>query len=73
VGIAGEQTGIYPQASLGGWWLIGRTPLRLFDPLREPPCLLAPGDRLRFAPIQTPTSPPFAAFLRRSTEENRLI
>jgi KipI family sensor histidine kinase inhibitor len=51
VGIAGEQTGIYPQASPGGWRLIGRTPLRLFDPLREPPCLLAPGDRLRFAPI----------------------
>ncbi|QJD29382.1 5-oxoprolinase subunit PxpB [Methylococcus geothermalis] len=51
VGIAGEQTGIYPQASPGGWRLIGRTPLRLFDPLREPPCLLAPGDRLRFVPI----------------------
>lgn len=51
VGIAGEQTGIYPQTSPGGWRLIGRTPLRLFDPLREPPCLLAPGDRLRFVPI----------------------
>jgi KipI family sensor histidine kinase inhibitor len=51
VGIAGEQTGIYPQASPGGWRLIGRTPLRLFDPLREPPCVLAPGDRLRFVPI----------------------
>jgi KipI family sensor histidine kinase inhibitor len=51
VGIAGAQTGIYPQAGPGGWQIIGRTPLRLFDPRREPPCLLAPGDRLRFAPI----------------------
>jgi KipI family sensor histidine kinase inhibitor len=51
VGIAGRQTGIYPLPSPGGWQIIGRTPLRLFDPRREPPCLLAPGDRLRFTPI----------------------
>lgn len=51
VGVAGAQTGIYPQAGPGGWQILGRTPLRLFDPRREPPCLLAPGDRLRFAPI----------------------
>lgn len=51
VGIAGTQTGIYPQTGPGGWQLIGRTPLRLFDPGRDPPCLLAPGDRLRFVPI----------------------
>lgn len=51
VGIAGNQTGIYPQASPGGWQLIGRTPLRLFDPCRDPPCLLSPGDRLRFVAI----------------------
>lgn len=51
VGIAGAQTGIYPQAGPGGWQLIGRTPLRLFDPRREPPCLLAPGDTVRFVPM----------------------
>lgn len=51
VGIAGEQTGIYPLAVPGGWQLIGRTPLRLFDPQREPVCLLQPGDRVRFAPV----------------------
>lgn len=51
VGIAGAQTGIYPRASPGGWRLIGRCPLLLFDPQRETPALLAPGDRLRFMPI----------------------
>jgi KipI family sensor histidine kinase inhibitor len=51
VGIAGAQTGIYPRESPGGWRLIGRTPLRLFDAAREAPSLLMPGDRLRFVPI----------------------
>jgi KipI family sensor histidine kinase inhibitor len=48
VGLAGSQTGVYPAASPGGWQLIGRTDRVLFDPAREPPALLAPGDRLRF-------------------------
>lgn len=48
VGIGGEQTGVYPQDSPGGWNLIGRTNLRLFDPDADPPCLLLPGDRVRF-------------------------
>ncbi|MFG6429589.1 5-oxoprolinase subunit PxpB [Roseateles sp. LYH14W] len=48
VGIAGAQTGIYPLATPGGWQLIGRTSLALFDPQAEPPTLLAPGDRVRF-------------------------
>lgn len=48
VGIGGEQTGIYPAASPGGWQLIGRTALVLFDPARDTPSLLAPGDRVRF-------------------------
>lgn len=52
VGIAGQQTGIYPLASPGGWQIIGRTPLNLFDPVREPPSLLAPGDRVRFVPVE---------------------
>ena len=48
VGLAGTQTGIYPTASPGGWRLIGRTEVTLFDPARDPPALLAPGGRLRF-------------------------
>ncbi|MNT75532.1 Kinase A inhibitor [compost metagenome] len=48
VGIGGEQTGIYPLVSPGGWQLIGRTPLELFDPSAESPTLLRPGDRVRF-------------------------
>ena len=48
--IGGEWTGIYPAASPGGWRLIGSSDLALFDPGREEPCLLAPGDRVRFVP-----------------------
>ena len=48
VGIAGEFTGVYPRSSPGGWRLLGRTDLALFDPHREPPALLVPGDRVRF-------------------------
>ncbi len=51
VGIAGNQTGVYPLATPGGWQLIGRTPAVLFDPARVPPALLQPGDRVRFVPI----------------------
>lgn len=51
VGIAETQTGVYPIASPGGWQLIGRTPLRLFDPARQPPALLAAGDYVRFTPL----------------------
>jgi inhibitor of KinA len=51
VGIGGAQTGIYPLRSPGGWNLIGRTPLKLFDPTNDPPTLLCPGDRVRFRTI----------------------
>ncbi|TGE18982.1 5-oxoprolinase subunit PxpB [Hymenobacter elongatus] len=51
VGIAGTQTGIYSIPTPGGWQLIGRTPLRLFDPHRAQPSLLQAGDQLRFVPI----------------------
>jgi inhibitor of KinA len=51
VGIAGEQTGIYPGGTAGGWRLIGRTPLIMFDARRERPSLLAAGDRVCFVPI----------------------
>jgi 5-oxoprolinase (ATP-hydrolysing) subunit B len=48
VAIGGAQTGIYPAASPGGWHLIGRTAMTLFDPAATPPTLLQPGDRVRF-------------------------
>ncbi len=48
VGIGGAQTGVYPSNSPGGWQLIGRTELALFDPAHTPPTLLQPGDRVRF-------------------------
>nr|WP_239482176.1 5-oxoprolinase subunit PxpB [Pseudomonas insulae] len=49
--IAERQTAIYPQASPGGWHLIGRCPWRLFDAQATPPCPLALGDRVRFVAI----------------------
>ncbi|MBU6493248.1 MAG: 5-oxoprolinase subunit PxpB [Burkholderiales bacterium] len=48
VGIGGAQTAIYPVVSPGGWQLIGRTDLPLFDPAQMPPTLLSPGDHVRF-------------------------
>ena len=51
VGIANNQTGMYPVDSPGGWQLIGRTPLRLFSPEKENPFLYAAGDKIRFKPI----------------------
>jgi inhibitor of KinA len=51
VAIGGKQTGIYPIKSPGGWNVIGRTPLRLFDPQKNPPALLQAGDRVRFRSI----------------------
>lgn len=51
VGIAGAQTGIYPLATPGGWHLLGRTSVVLFDPAADPPALLAPGDRVLFEPV----------------------
>ena len=52
VGIAGEQTGVYPRRSPGGWQLIGRTGAHMFDLARERPSLLMPGDRVRFVPVR---------------------
>jgi len=53
VGIAESQTGIYPNDSPGGWQLIGRTPLSLFDPNREQPSLLVAGDYIKFEPLES--------------------
>jgi inhibitor of KinA len=51
VGVAGQQTGIYPSRGPGGWRIIGRTPLVLFDPARPDPFLIHAGDHVVFVPI----------------------
>ena len=66
VGIGGAQTGIYPRRSPGGWNLIGRTPLRLFDSEKNPPALLRAGERVRFREI---TRDEFAAFVKATAAE----
>ena len=52
VGIGGAQTGIYPRESPGGWQIIGRTPLALFEAARAEPSALQPGDRVRFVALR---------------------
>jgi inhibitor of KinA len=52
VAIAGPQTAVYPLDTPGGWHLIGSTPTRMFDPTRDPPALLAPGDVVRFMRVR---------------------
>jgi inhibitor of KinA len=61
VGIAGNQTGVYPFATPGGWRLIGRTPIVMFRPDRQAMSFLSIGDRVRFTPI---SSEQFAALDR---------
>jgi len=61
VAIGGVQTGIYPVESPGGWRIVGRTPLRLFDPRLGSPFLLAPGDGLLFVPVDEATFDVIAA------------
>jgi KipI family sensor histidine kinase inhibitor len=51
VGIAEKQTGIYPCEAPGGWRIIGRTPIKLFNPLQQPPTLLEAGNTVKFKPI----------------------
>jgi 5-oxoprolinase (ATP-hydrolysing) subunit B len=52
VAIAGRQTAIYPSGTPGGWHLVGRTDLIMWDAIREPPALLRPGQRVRFHPVR---------------------
>jgi len=63
VAIGGDQTGIYPLSSPGGWHLVGRTPLRLFDPTSAAPFLFSAGDGVRFEPVDA------AAFERIAAEQ----
>jgi inhibitor of KinA len=51
VSIANRQSNVYPAQLPGGWHVLGRTPFAMFDPKREPPCLLEAGDRVHFVPI----------------------
>ncbi|TYS69479.1 5-oxoprolinase subunit PxpB [Sutcliffiella horikoshii] len=51
VGIAGEQTGVYPLETPGGWQIIGRTPVKLYNPEKEEPILLSAGAYIRFVPV----------------------
>ncbi|WP_436854023.1 5-oxoprolinase subunit PxpB [Staphylococcus caeli] len=55
VGIANNQTGLYPKASPGGWQIIGQTPIHVFDAQREPMCLYSPGDYIKFYAIDQQT------------------
>jgi len=59
VGIGGAQTAVYPFATPGGWNILGRTPLKMFDAFRDEPAILKPGDRVRFRAI---TGEEFAAW-----------
>ena len=65
ISIATSLTAIYPYESPGGWHLIGATPIRFFDAARTPPALLAPGDAVRFEPVDPAA---FAAIRRRGRE-----
>ncbi|MCS7234654.1 MAG: 5-oxoprolinase subunit PxpB [Armatimonadota bacterium] len=52
VAVAGRQTGVYPSPTAGGWRILGRTPVVVFDPTRQPPALFEVGDRVRFLPVE---------------------
>ena len=56
VAIAGQQTGVYPQSTPGGWRMLGRTTIPLFDPQRDPACFFQPGDRVQFVPVDATSS-----------------
>ncbi len=57
VALAGSQTGVYPLGGPGGWWVIGRTPLLLYDPRRDPATLVQAGDLVRFTPSREASFP----------------
>lgn len=73
VGIGGEQTGIYPLASPGGWRLIGTTPVKPYDPERAEPILYSAGDYIRFVPIDKEKFDDISAKVQDGTYECRII
>jgi KipI family sensor histidine kinase inhibitor len=72
VGIGGTQTSIYSVESPGGFWLLGRTPLRLYDPAATEPILLRAGDRVRFRPIDAAEYDAIAAEVAAGTHRPRI-
>jgi KipI family sensor histidine kinase inhibitor len=72
VGIGGEQTGIYPIASPGGWQLIGRTPVKPYDPKRAVPILFEAGDFLKFIPVSEDMFKEISARVEAGTYKYRL-
>jgi KipI family sensor histidine kinase inhibitor len=72
VGIAGRQTGIYPRESPGGWQIVGRTSLTLFDPDRPPAALFAPGDEVQFVPVPSNVASGFSRTETRPTSANEV-
>lgn len=73
VGIGGAQTGVYPLASPGGWQIIGRTPIRPYDPDRARPILYEAGDYLRFVPISPEEYATIEAQLAARSYEYRIV
>lgn len=73
VGIGGEQTGIYPLPSPGGWQLIGSTPIKPYDPEREQPLLYEAGQYIRFVPIDGNTYEQISRRVAQNTYEVRVI
>ena len=71
VGIAGKQTGVYPIDSPGGWQLIGRTPLKMYDADREKPILPEAGQYIKFVPIDRAEFDRIAAEVEKGTYEVR--
>ena len=67
VGIAGTQTGLYPMESPGGWQLIGRTPIKVFDPANKNPFLYSAGDYLKFEPVSQEEYAAIATKIRAGT------
>jgi KipI family sensor histidine kinase inhibitor len=73
VGIAGKQTGIYPMESPGGWQLIGRTPLKLYNPKSETPIILQAGDYIRFVPIEKAEYKNISSLVEKNQYEIKIV
>jgi biotin-dependent carboxylase-like uncharacterized protein len=73
VGIGGAQTGLYPMGGPGGWRIIGRTPLLVYDPRRDPPGLIKAGDLVRFRPSQAKKFPELPQALSDAPEQGRPV
>jgi KipI family sensor histidine kinase inhibitor len=73
VGIAGKQTGIYPMESPGGWQLIGRTPLKLYNPKSETPIILQAGDYIRFVPIEKDEYENISSLVEKNQYEIKIV